>query len=361
MKFKTSIVELKKALQVLSPIVNHTHPVLAFRYLLIRQYNDQIEFKAYDDYTVGSAFVNVYDTEGEGTGAFVSAKQFIGLVNSFAGDEILINITEKRCKVSCGKSSYSLNLLDREVAEKSLAKMEIDYYQDFDGHKINIEDFVMAYSSVSHCLSKDNSQRNLQNVFLIDGKMVACDGVRGAIVQFDAGIDNVMVHKTLCSCISGAKAAEMKIEVIDGKLFGATANFRFATVVSEDYPYESISTIIDSFDCDKRPKEIVEISSDEVCDKLSRILMFADMETFAVKFEFSDKVKMSIDGGVAEETVEICKIAEGAESQVVVDGKNLREAFMKTTLDTSWFSNSPTDVQYIYDGSLLQFFLGLSE
>lgn len=367
--FKTTINELKKAIKMLSPIVNHTHSVLAFRYVMIR-YNkdrDKIEIKGYDDYTIGSVFVSCYDKEGEDQKVYVLAKQFFNLINSFGSGEVTFNITDK-CVILKDKSRYTISVLDSNVASEALDHVDFDYYTIEQGKSnVKIDAFNAAYRAIEHCLSKDDSQRSLQNVFLKDGKMIACDTIRGAVINFPVVLDNFMVHKKACDCISNCNSNDIYLGYLEDKLLlGQSDNFIFVSTLSDEYPYDSFKEIINSFYKDPVEKSgfktVIKIDPDEISEKLNRVLMFANSDTNAVQV-LVDKGEMLLkveDQTEAKETINVFEDLGSTSINLYVDGKNLRESLSKSLTGTKWFTNGEEEIQYIYDGNLLQFFLGLS-
>ena len=366
MKFKTSVLEIKRALAVLSPITNHNHQTLAFRYILIRQKDDVIEFKGFDDSTVGSAFISYTKLEGDTKEAYVLAKHLRGLVNKFAGDEISFTITDDSCKIAVGRSRYSLNSLDPEVAKESLEALDIDYYSVFvsdeDSIPIKVDKFTTAYSSISHCLSKDTSTKILQNIFFKQGKMLACDGVRGAAVEFKVDFNDVMFHKKICDCIMSTNESEVRILIAGDRVYGGTSNSIFVSMISEEYPIDKIWDIINNFHEDVEYPIDMDVEPDEINDKLGRILLFADGETNAVGLINDTKtLKLVVNNNSsAEEYITIFKQnGEPSEFEIYLDGKSFKEALTKSLTKTRWVAQSSDDIQYVYDGSLLQFFNGL--
>lgn len=365
MKFKASMSDVKRALSVLSSIVNLNHQTLAFRYILIRLNNDRIEFKGYDDYTVGSAFITQYDLEGENKEAYILAKHFIGLISKFSGDEIKFNITDEFCKISVSKSRYALNCLDVEIAKEALDPLDIDYYDiELPGTLIKVDKFSTAYSSISHCLSKDSSVKVLQNIYLYRGKLIACDGVRGAVIDFESDLNEVLFHKKICDCILNTNANEVFIMVAGDKMYGKTADSIFVSMISEEYPIENIWKIINKFHEESEYPIDIEFDPDEVGEKLGRILLFADGETNAVSLSNEKKtLKLTVENkSSAEEYISAYKQnGESNEFVIFLDGKTFKESLSKSLSKTRWVAQSTDEIQYVYDGNLLQFFNGLDE
>lgn len=363
MKFKTSVSEIKRALSILSPITNHNHQTLAFRYILIRQRGDKIEFKSYDDYTVGSAFIIHYDFEGENKEIYVLAKHLIGLVNSFSGDEVKFNVTDDYCKISVGRSRYSLQTLDPQIANESLEPLDIDYYDlEVDQEIIKVDKFSTAYSSISHCVSKDSAVKVLHNVYLYRGKLIACDGVRGAVVDFESELNGIMFHKKICDCILNTNSNEVSIMVSGDKFYGKTDNSIFVSVISEEYPIEKIWDIINKFKEDIEYPIDIDFDPDEISEKLGRILLFTDSDTNAVGLSNEEKtLKLIVENkSSAEEHISIYQQnGEPHEFIIFLDGKSFKEALSKSLSKTRWVAQDVDGIQYVYDGSLLQFFNGL--
>jgi len=363
MKISTTVNEVKKALQKLTPIINYNHSTLAYRYLLIRKREDRIEFKAFDDYTVGSSFVACSNIEGEEENSYVLAKHFVGLIGSFGSKDITLEINQEGCKIKSGKSKYKLLVLDKEIAEESLKELDINYYDfDEDDTKIKISNFAISYISIQHCLSKDNTQINLQNVFLKDNRMIACDGVRGAFVEFDTtNLNEVMLHKKVCDCIINVKESnEICLTRGDNRIFGRTDNFIFVSSVGDEYPYAQLEDIIVGFDENSLPIQI-QVDTEDISEKLNRVLMFADSDTNSVLVSFDEKkLILSVENtNSAEEVIEVFNNINKNDMSLYIDGKILREFMNKSLSEAKWLASDEESVQYVYDGNLLQFFLGL--
>ena len=368
MKFKTTVQEVKKALGILEPIINHAHSSIIYRYLLIRPYKDKIEFKVFDDYAISSSFVSCYESEGEDVTAFILAKHFIGLINSFGKNELVITLDEDKCTIQCGKSKYKLQLLDEKLIEENFESLDVDYYDaeailstpKVESAVIDTNKFGLAYNSISHCLSKDNSQMTLQNVCCAKGEMIACDGSVGAMVEFDLGdISNLLLHKKACNCILNVPNQKLQIMKIDNRIYGMSENFIFLTTCDDDYPYDGIKRRIDGFS-DKHPIQI-KINPDEITDKLGRVLMFADPETHSVAISCDEgNFILSVENNAsAKEVINLFENINKNDFNIYADGRSLKEALNKSMSDARWITGAENDVQYIYDGSLLQFFFGL--
>jgi DNA polymerase III sliding clamp (beta) subunit (PCNA family) len=365
MEFKTTVNEVKKALQVLSPIVNHANSTLTYRYILLEKKEDRARFVAFNTSVIGDSFADCYDWEGEEERVYILAKHVFSLINSFNAGEIIFKITPEKCTIKSGRSKYSLLVLDKKVIEEPLLIINNKDYGKNLGVNVKIDKFSMAYSSVCHCLSKDDSQPTLQNIFLKDGKMIACDGVRGAVVDFDTeSINDVSLHKKACDCILNIKnSKDISLFYSDGYVYGHTPYFNFITTVSEDeYPYEQINTIIEK-GFGKEYPYLIKIDPEEIIDKLGRVLMFADEET--------NSIKVGADKNVVSLVVENKNFAEeevGTTNNITnkfslfIDGKNFKECFSKSLSNSvNWYSFGEDDIQYVNDGSLLQFFLGLNK
>lgn len=363
MKFKTTIKELKKAINFLYPIINYNHVSLPYRYLLMKFKDGKIELKAFDDYTIGSSFVKIYDVEeDENNSGYVLAKHFISLINSFVGNEAIVKISDNKINIRVNKSYYSLKTLEDSIVEEVLCEIDVDFL-DIPMFDINLKDFVSSYCSVSHCLSKDVSQRNLQNILIKNSKMIACDGIRGALCSFDINNDiEIMLHKKVCDCISNISDSNVvKIGIHEGRLYGKTDNFIFISSLSEEYPYESIQPIIDSFGHKDNVVKI-KFDPDEVLDKISRLLIFADNDTNSIAVSIKDNSLNFVveDADVASETVELFESNVESDFLIFIDGKNFKEALGKSLASVSWEASDSDSVQYLYDGHLLQFFKGLT-
>lgn len=370
MKFKTTTQEMKKALGILEPIINHAHSSIIYRYIAIRKHREEnrIEFKVFDDYAIGSAFINCYDFEGEDKLVLVLAKHFIGLINSFGKDELIITLEDNKCIIQCGKSRYKLQILDEKIVEDNFPSLDIDYYDpsslletvNSESSIIDSNKFSVAYNSVNHCLSKDNSQITLQNICCAKGEMIALDGSVGAMVNFPiTGIDFLLLHKKACNCLLNIPNQKIQLIKIDERIYGISDNFVFLTTCDDDYPYEEIKERIDGYSSEHEIQ--IKINPDEIVDKLGRILMFADPETHCVSIECNENnFILSVENNThAKEVINLFENKNKNNFNIHVDGRSLKEALSKSMSDAQWVTGAEDDVQYIYDGSLLQFFFGL--
>jgi len=369
MKFKTTVQEVKKAISVLEPIINHAHSSIIYRYIAIRPHEEgKIEFKVFDDYAIGSSFINCYDYEGEDKTILVLAKHFIGLINSFGKDELTITLEDNKCGIKCGKSRYKLQILDEKIVSENFPSLDVNYYvpeelietEGAESSVIETNEFGIAYNSVSHCLSKDNSQMTLQNICCTKGEMIALDGSLGAMVEYEIpGIDLLVLHKKACNCLLGIPNQKLQLVKIDERIYGIADNFVFLTTCDDDYPYEGVKARIDGY---SNKHEIqIKINPDEIVDKLGRVLMFADPEThsIAVSCDEGNFILTVENNASAKEVINLFENVNKNNFNIYVDGRSLKEALGKTLSDARWVTSSEEEVQYLYDGSLLQFFFGL--
>lgn len=367
MKIKSKISKIKSALKLLSPIIDSNHSVLSFRYLLVRYKNEMIEFKAFNDSAIASSFLECSVEAKEEDCFFVLADHFLRLVNSFKSGDIQIYTKDDNCYIKKDKSKYSLKLLDKEVAWEVLKPIDIDYYKNVDMGKSSflVNDFAFCYSSVSHCLSKNSAQRELQNIFLTGEKLVACDGIQGAITPFH--LDNlsyISLDKRLCDCILQLeKGGTVTLYVDKGVLYGKSDLFYFVSSVEEDYPFDSIEPILDKFDENSSFDKEISLNPADFLEALDRVLIFVNDITKAVRIRLDDlKLKIDIDSScVAEETVEVLKNKNWDEKSLITfDGKILRTILSRFPSEVDWVCHNSNDVQYFSDGFLLQFIMGLS-
>ncbi|MGD9581634.1 MAG: hypothetical protein AB7V50_09700 [Vampirovibrionia bacterium] len=368
MKFKTTVLELKKAINNISPIINHNHSVLAFRYILIKKAGDKIEFKAYNDSSIGSGYVNYFEFEGEDVSAYILGKHLFSLINSFGKSEILFNIEEDYCSLKCGKSNYKLKLLEASIAKETLDDYEIPYEAPADAREVCFETdkFIAAYNSISHCISKDNAYKNLHNIFLVEDRMIACDKIKGATIKMEYGSpDGVSLHKTICDCIVNMDGKyQVKLYYFDDRVYGVCEGFKFISAVDNDYPYDSFKPIIDNFFENKATFDIkLKFDPEEIIDKLNRILILSDTDTNTVRVDFKGKeLTLTVSGNAhGKEVINIFENLGQDDLDMLVDGLSLKDVLSKSMQNTYWYSNGDDSVQYVYDGSLLQFFMGLDD
>ena len=369
MKFKTTTNGLKKALGMLHPVVNHNHSTLGMRYLLMRRVGEKIEFKAFNDFAIASVYIDYYDlTDSKETSVFeaekvfILAKHFVALINSFNGSEITINTGEGKCSVKCGKSNYKLKVLDQEVANEQIGNQDFDYYGTFPSDKsysLKVADFSTAYNSVSHCVSKDSSNSDLQNLCIDGNRMITCDGFLSAVIPFESSGMEACLHKKACECILNLdKNKNIELSFSEEHILGKSEDFVFITTAHGDFPLDRIEEKIAGFDLDS-PVQI-EIDPDEIVDKLNRLLMFANAETSAIDVHLGEELQLIVDGSsYAKEVINMFKNIKKSEMVLSVDGKSLKEALNKSLSKVMWHTSSGQDMQYIHDGTLLQFFYGL--
>ena len=190
--------------------------------------------------------------------------------------------------------------------------------------------------------------------------MLASDSIRGASIVFNTKLNDVMLHKDACQCITNlGRSKTINLKIADNKVLGTSDNFIFITTIDSDYPYSQIKPILDEFSEDK--DLVIKFDPDNLIDKLNRVLMFADTDTNSVFASINKKdFVLSVENKAsAREVINAFENISGKEMSLLVDGKNLREALSKSLSETRWITDGENDVQYIYDGSLLQFFKGL--
>jgi DNA polymerase III sliding clamp (beta) subunit (PCNA family) len=365
MKFKSSVLELQRNLKLLTPVVNYNHPILAFRYIKIFVNNGRLEIKGFDQSFVASVFPEYSDIQDDKIYGNVLAKQFIGLINSFKSEEVLVTIKDSICHIKSGRSNYKLPLLDDHVFQESIGELDFDYYSiAFLKPPIKVNSFVTKAMAVMHCLSKDDYRANLQYIYVKDGRMIACDGNKGAVIDFEnEGLDGYLVHRKIINCIENiSNTNEMFITLCEDKLYVKTKNFLFCSAVADiEYPYETVKEFISNGFADKIHS--IRLSAEELIDKLGRVLMFADNDTNTVKVFFNEQeISLIVENNsYAEETISHLGQAFKSPFGLYVDGKNLRELLGKTTAEPYWNTDGEEEIQYLFDGELLQFFLGLSK
>lgn len=369
MKFKSSIVEMQKSVKLLSSIVNHNHPILAFRYLKLFVNNGRVELKAFDNTLVGSAFPNYAELEDDKIYGNILAKQFMALINSMkVGLDITITIDKNSCRIKSGRSNYKIPVLDSDVFKPAIGELDMDYYNvEFPKEPVWVKGFLIKAKSVSHCLAKESYHRDLQHIYIKDNKMIACDAVRGAVIDFENKLlDGYLIHNRIINCVENVTdSGNIFFTIQDDNFFGKTDNFIFASsLLDVEYPYDNIAPYIEGFE--EKAKYNLLLQTEETTEKLARVLMFADSETNAVLMQFEDGVIKFIveNNSYAEESVNIVLDDEENKKQsfaIFVDGKSLRELLAQTTGEARWYSNGETSTQYIHDGELLQFFLGLKK
>lgn len=367
MKFRCHVEELQRALKIFSPIVNYAHPVLGFRYLKITSHNNRLEIKGFDNSIVGSAFPNCITFEYDAKNGYVLAKQFISLINSFKSDEVSVDIKNEQCIIKSGRSTYKLPLLDEETFKSFIGELDLDYYsQPKDAVSVKTKDFITKALSVVHAVSKDDYHKELQHIYIKDSDMIACDGVRGAFIEFDyPSLNNLMIHRRIISCIESLDPNSLvKFYVEDGRLYGATNQHIFCSSVDDcDYPYENISKYLKNFN--EKKKYQIEIPAQTLVNKLGRLLMFTDSETNAVEMRFTAKdIILKVEhSSYAEEVIPMIRENDQLQDEfsVYVDGRSLKESLNKVLSQAVWSTDGEESAHYIHDGELCQFFLGLDK
>jgi len=366
MKFETSTSELKKKLQFLSPVINYQHASLAYRYLLLRKKGDQIELKGFDDIAVSSTFIDIDNYGGDEQEVYILAKHFMGLISTIDHKSIIFNISKEKCSIKFGKSTYKLKILDKKIGDETLKALDIDYYDihEESDSSVKVNYFSTAYFSIAHCLSRDDSHRNLQNVFCKDGMIIACDGVKGAACEIKGiNLEGVMLHRKACECVTSIKTtSDVYLISRDGKIYGHADDYRFVVTSEGDYPYDDIGPYITKFH--ERENDSFEnrflLEPEEISEKLSRILMFTDADTNSVQVNFGEGMTLVVDNqSFAEEILSSFSNLSESDFSLIVDGKSFKESLSKTGEETVLLSDGVEEPQYLFDGALLQFFKGL--
>lgn len=365
MKFKSTVYELQKTLKLLTAVVNYNHSVLAFRYLKVFVNNGKLEIKGFDNSFVASVFPQFSEIEDDGVYGLVLAKQFISLINTFKSEEISVSIDGNICHIKSGRSNYKLPLLEEEKFLSSVGPLDLAYYDiEYKNKPIKLNSFLNRAEAVSHCLSKDDYHANLQHIYIKDNKMIACDSVKGAVIDFEnESLDDYLIHRKVISCLNNVSDTNEAFFTVEGSnLYVKAKNFIFAASLEKIvYPYEMIKRYIGDFQEVK--SYIINLSTEEFADKLGRVLMFADSETNSVQIAFQEKEISLIVSNNSYAEEKISSLGQEFKKPFVlyVDGKSLRESLAKAMSNAYWHTDGEEEVQFIYDGELLQFFLGLTK
>jgi len=214
-------------------------------------------------------------------------------------------------------------------------------------------------------LSKDSYQKALKNIYIDDGYFVACDGIRGAVANFSNQIKDLPLHEKLCDCIMNINnSADISLKLEDVKVYGNTDNFAFVCIIDPNYPKDDIFKIINDFKSkDNKYATYIKIDPEEIVDKLSRVMIFADSETNSVKIhvEPDSGMTISVDNTASgEEKIEMFKNVNNNAFDIIVDGKSLLECFSKIIDKANWVTNGTDNTQFLFDNNVFQFFMGLS-
>ncbi len=365
MTFEVDVREIKKAISLISPIVNLNSAQLPLRYIKICKNDNRIEIKGYNDNIFASSFIGTANIEEskDGDYCYVYAKMFFDLIKSFNG-VVKITLNEDSFVIKNSRSKYKINVLDRKTFEDSVQDIE-GYYEVKHSNIVNLSELKNKMQSVIHCLSNNDFEPELKHLCFKDDLIVACDGVRGAVIEYDSkNIGECLIHKNIYQCIMNIEDSnEIRFIVYNDILFGKTNNFMFASSLSKlKYPFDDVKNIFENYKKDKFNINI-NLNQEMFLESLSRILYLTDKDTNSVKIIFGDRVvSMEVNGNnIGEESIYIEPTGIKDSISLFVDAKNLREAINYSVGEVRWMTNNSEDIQYIVDANVVQFFFGLEE
>ena len=357
---KISLLALKKSLGLLKGVIDFNSQEPVFRHIYVCV-NNGLEVRAYNEDIVGK--ISLPTKTDDTGGCFVLAKHFISLINSLNGDFVSISFKDSYLGVKCDRSNYKLQIMNRDEAGNKIEALNEVLFKEFTGEKdiLSVGEFSSCFSKISHCLSTDFEHAELQNVFFWTNKMIGCDGYRGALIPFKTSVlNNFSISKKVCDCISAAAPDSQFIVCVDNDYLGVECeNLIIKTFVYNNYPYSSVSNIVDDFDYKLGYKIKVKIEPEELKKKLSRIMLFTSEENLVIVQLKQGEIILSLNNeNSAEETLGIAECSS-KEFSVGLDGRVFKDAIQPLLSQTYWLTNGGDDIQYLYDNRLLQFFLGV--
>lgn len=367
MQIKCKTANLKQAVKLLIPVVNHMHPALSFRHLKVVLSGEKLEFKAFNNTIVASVFVTCIEHDTDMHNYYISAKNFFSLISSINRDEVNLKFSGTECVISFGKSKYKIVLLDENIFIQEVGSYDIDYYKiQHTNPPIQINTFLTNALSVVHMTAKEEYKTALRNVYLDGERIIACDGSRGAYTNYRVeALKGFLVHKTLIECISNINNSnELCLTLFSNRLFGKSENFLFAMSLEDiTYPYEDIKPYI-NIDPTKTYMGF-NLSAEETIEKLSRVLIFADSDTYSVKVNFdlnSVCFQVENNNNAEEYLVPLSMSGPVQKTEVFIDGRNLKETLSKAISDSVvWYIKDNDSAQYLISPDITQFFMGLNK
>jgi DNA polymerase III sliding clamp (beta) subunit (PCNA family) len=355
--------ELTGCLQIVSSIINPKNTELLRRQVLVNVSEDGMLLKTVNEYAMMSATVT---TDIKETGKIcVDVFSLIGLVSKFAGNIQIGSVQAKSgthnvLVVSSGRSEYKIPDYPLQEFEPLTEIKEIDSKV----HKVDLKQLKEALSCIYS--SADKEHEALSGVYVAHSDTydsLTCSDIQlGAHVRRKDLIDmpEGILPKFLIDFImrlSDLRYLEYKEE--NGYYFGCAGKFRFGYRTPNcSYPWAELKNCIDeSKDADKS----FTFNKAHLYEALHRIGVVADDKTHAVRINIKNSEMELLVEGPGYSGKEYVDLTEPVdfEYSILVDGNYMLGILKEFEGPVSWSFTTSDLTQFITDGYLLKFFVGL--
>lgn len=326
---------------------------------MLIELTDKVTLKTVNESTFLSASYNGIVTS---PGSFcVNAQYLIDLLSKFNGD-VVISTTEQGVLIKSGRSKYTTSSFS--VAD-FLPLTRYDIGDNLNFHAIDLNSFREALLCVYSSASKDDpilsatyiNKKDRKDYVICSNSELGAAVIKENLVNFPTGpipkfiVDFILKLKDLRHMEFATQN-----DLFIGKAGGYTFAYRAPAI---EYPSQDIMGFLESY---TQIPESFKFNKADIMSALSRIVVIADSNTHAVLIKFNGK-KLTIesDGPGNKGCEEIVLLDDAPKTyEISVDCIYLMNVLKELEGIIEWSCENADSPQFVSDGHLLKFFMGLA-
>jgi len=362
------IVNAKTFVEVLTTLSSIIHPKegeLVKKQVLVEVSDNKVTLKTINESTL---LVAKIDAQNTANGKFcVTASYLINLLSRFNGD-VTVFEEENKLHIKSGRSKYQTSLFPIDEFEELCAVDEIELQTD--RIKVDLEPFRSALECVYSSASKEDltlSSTYVAHNHDTDKDCIVCSNselgaavIKDSIVSFPQG----PIPKFIVDFILKLKDLRVLEFVVNDGLFMGTAGcytfyYRSPDI---DYPWDEINGFLEAYPT--LTKRFRFFKNDMIA-ALARITVIADNATHAVTLKFTgDLVVIESEGPghKGSETISLIESANDGEAyEISMDSVYLMNVLKEFEGNVDYYCSDSEAPQFVTDGFLVKFFMGLAD
>lgn len=360
MKIEVNCKELLEGLNIVGSIVNPKGTELVKRQVLICAENEEIKVFTFNDNAVLVGEVNG-DVESDGE-CCVDIFYLMNLMSKFSGSVVIELKDNKIIHFKCGRSRYKTTVYPKDEVKSFVDTVKVKG----EVVRIEIEPLRNALECVYSSTDKDDDNLSGAYIYHENGTdMITCSNAeigatvsKAELVAFPEGV----LPKFLIDFIlklKGTRFLDLKHDD-KGYFSGKAGKYSFIYRAPQyNYPWSAIHEIIkDSEAYDSSFK----FNNSDLMSALNRISVVADEKTHAVKLTVNKEhlvLEVEGPGHSGEETI-ILEKGVSSEFSILMDSVYLQGVLKDCAGTVTWRFMSEEEPQFVEDGYLTKFFMGLS-
>lgn len=363
-KFEVNANKMVEVLTVLNSIVHPKESEMVKRQVMI-EIRDKLTLTTVNESTLLKATLDA-KIGCTGPAMCVDIQNLINLLSKFNGDINFDNPydDDDYVLIRAGRSSYKFPLFPNDEFE-TLTK-----YEDFEGDfsEIEVSSFRDALDCVYTSSSKDSeilSSAFIGHDLAENEHCVVCSNselgaavIKETLSAFPQG----PIPKFIVDFILKLKDVRMlEYKEKDGLFRGKVGCFEFAYRSPDiEYPWGEIKAFLEG---QRACTKIFKIDKADMSKALSRISLITDNDTHAVTLNFkNNSVIINAEGPGSHGREEIPLLENVGEPgyEVTMDSIYLFNVLKEFEGNVEWTCDSPEGIQFISDGYLTKFFIGLA-